>query len=91
MHAPGGVSACRHARSRGEVSRERQGKAIRLYLTACNPGLRTYFVNSLGQTVYHRPETIAASRRFSRTSPLEDYVFSSRCDAASVATVLAQR
>ena len=64
---------------------ERQGKAIRLYLTDCNPGLRTYFVNSLGQTVYHRPETIAASRRFSRTSPLEDYTFS------SVARALAQR
>lgn len=70
---------------------ERQGKAIRLYLTACNPGLRTYFVNSLGQTVYHRPETIAASRRFSRTSPLEDYAFSSRTEAASVASALAQR
>jgi cation diffusion facilitator CzcD-associated flavoprotein CzcO len=70
---------------------ERQGKAIRLYLTACNPGLRTYFVNSLGQTVYYRPETIAASRRFSRTSPLEDYAFSSRTDAASVASALAQR
>jgi cation diffusion facilitator CzcD-associated flavoprotein CzcO len=65
----------------------RQGRAIRLYLTDCNPGLNTYFVNSLGQTVYHRPETIAASRRFSRRSPLEDYAFS----AASTATALAQR
>ena len=69
---------------------ERRGKAIRLYLTECNPGLNTYFVNSLGQTVYHRPQTIAASRRFSRSSPLDDYEFSCR-EAASVATALAQR
>jgi cation diffusion facilitator CzcD-associated flavoprotein CzcO len=54
----------------------RQGRAIRLYLTDCNPGLNTYFVNSLGQTVYYRPETIAAARRFSRSSPLADYAFS---------------
>lgn len=66
---------------------QRQGRAIRLYLTECNPGLNTYFVNSLGQTVYHRPETIAASRRFSRRSPLDDYAFA----AASTATALAQR
>jgi len=53
-----------------------QGRAMRLYFTACNPGLNTYFVNSLGQAVYYRPETIAASRKFSRTSPLADYNFS---------------
>jgi len=57
---------------------ERQGRAMRLYFTECNPGLNTYFVNSLGQAVYYRPETIAASRRFSRTSPLEDYAFTAR-------------
>lgn len=44
--------------------------------------LNTYFVNSLGQTVYRRPD-------FSRSSPLKDYEFSAR--AASVATALAQR
>jgi len=54
---------------------ERQGRAMRLYFTECNPGLNTYFVNSLGQAVYYRPETIAESRRFSRASPLEDYAF----------------
>jgi len=53
----------------------RQGRAMRLYLTDCNPGLNTYFVNSLGQTVYYRPETIAASRKFSRSSPMTDYSF----------------
>lgn len=69
---------------------ERQGRAIRLYFTAASPGVNTYFINSLGQTVYHRPETIAASRRFSRRSPLRDYAFSTR-SAASTATALAQR
>lgn len=53
----------------------RQGKAVHLYLTACNPGLSTYFVNSQHETVYHRPQTITGSRRFSRRSPLGDYVF----------------
>lgn len=54
---------------------QRQGKAVHLYLTACNPGLSTYFVNSQHDTVYHRPQTITASRRFSRRSPLTDYEF----------------
>ena len=49
---------------------------VHLYLTACNPGLNTYFVNSQGDTVYHRPQTITASRRFARRSPLTDYEFS---------------
>lgn len=62
---------------------ERQGRAVRLYLTDCNPGLNTYFVNSQGQTVYHRPETITAARRFSRTSPLADYTFTIRPIAAA--------
>lgn len=57
---------------------ERQGKAVRLYLTDCNPGLNTYFVNSQGHTVYHRPETITAAWRFSRSSALDDYTFSAR-------------
>jgi cation diffusion facilitator CzcD-associated flavoprotein CzcO len=56
----------------------RQGKAVHLYLTACNPGLSTYFVNSQRDTVYHRPQTITASRRFSRRSPLTDYEFQTR-------------
>lgn len=56
----------------------RQGKAVNLYLTACNPGLSTYFVNSQHDTVYHRPQTIIGSRRFSRRSPLTDYDFQRR-------------
>ena len=42
------------------------------------PGLRTYFVNSQQETVYHRPQTITGARRFSRRSPVSDYQFSRR-------------
>lgn len=57
---------------------ERRGKTARLYFTQCNPTLNTYFVNSQGDTVYHRPQTITASRRFARRSALSDYDFSRR-------------
>ena len=66
----------------------RQGRAIELYLKDCNPGLNTYFVNSQEQTVYHRPETILASRRFSRGSALDDYVFSTRPAASPAHPVI---
>jgi cation diffusion facilitator CzcD-associated flavoprotein CzcO len=56
----------------------RQCKAVHLYVTACNPGLSTYFVNSQHDTLYYRPQTITGARRFSRRSPLSDYVFSRR-------------
>jgi hypothetical protein len=54
---------------------QRRGPIVHLYLTACNPGLNTYSVNSQADTVYHRPQTITASRRFARWSPLTDYEF----------------
>ncbi len=57
---------------------KRRGKAINLYVRTCNPGLNTYMVNSHGQTVYYRPQTIFGARRFSRRSPLSDYQFSQR-------------
>lgn len=57
---------------------KRRGKAINLYVRTCNPGLNTYMVNSHGQTVYYRPQTIFGARRFSRRSPLSDYQFSKR-------------
>lgn len=69
------VSVSQGAFDRWNQQMHRQGKAVHLYLTACNPGLSTYFVNSQRQTVYHRPQTITASRRFSRQSPLTDYQF----------------
>ena len=55
---------------------QRHGRIVHLYLTTCNPGSNTYFVNSQGDTVYHRPQTITASRRFARRSPMTDYEFS---------------
>jgi cation diffusion facilitator CzcD-associated flavoprotein CzcO len=69
------VTVRRSAFDRWHRKMQRQGKAVHLYLTACNPGLNTYFVNSQNHTVYHRPQTIAGSRRFSRRSPLSDYDF----------------
>ncbi|BBY29613.1 flavin-containing monooxygenase [Mycolicibacterium sediminis] len=54
----------------------RRGRTAHLYFTECNPGLNTYFVNSRRETVYHRPQTITAARRFARRSPLTDYHFS---------------
>lgn len=62
---------------------ERRGKTARLYFTACNPTLNTYFVNSQRDTVYHRPQTISASRRFARRSPLTDYALSRRASPSS--------
>lgn len=56
----------------------RDGRVAHLYFTECNPGLSTYFVNSQRDTVYHRPQTIAGSRRFARRSPLSDYEFAAR-------------
>ena len=53
----------------------RRGKTAHLYFTDCNPTLNTYFVNSQRDTVYHRPQTITASRWFARRGPLTDYQF----------------
>ena len=43
-------------------------------------------VNSQGDTVYHRPETIVAAGRFARTSPLDDYGYSTRRAQPAVVT-----
>lgn len=64
--------------TRWNADMARRGKTAHLYFTACNPGLRTYFVNSRRQTVYHRPQTITAARWFARRGPLHDYRFSRR-------------
>ncbi|OBA58401.1 monooxygenase [Mycobacterium sp. 1100029.7] len=71
------VAVSESAFQRWNDQMQRQGKAVHLYLTACNPGLSTYFVNSQQETVYHRPQTITASRRFSKRSALSDYEFHS--------------
>jgi len=72
------VAVSQDAFDRWNDRMRRQGKAVHLYLTACNPGLSTYFVNSQQDTVYHRPQTIIGSRLFSRRSPLADYEFHRR-------------
>jgi hypothetical protein len=56
----------------------RRGKTAHVYFTDCNPELNTYFVNSQRDTVYHRPQTITASRWFARRGPLTDYQFTRR-------------
>jgi cation diffusion facilitator CzcD-associated flavoprotein CzcO len=64
--------------NRWDATMARRGRTAHLYFTDCNPGLRTYFINSQRDTVYHRPQTITASRRFARRSPLADYEFTRR-------------
>jgi cation diffusion facilitator CzcD-associated flavoprotein CzcO len=70
---------------------ERRGKTARLYFTACNPTLNTYFVNSQRDTVYHRPQTITASRRFARRSPLADYEMSRRSTSSTTIPLLKEQ
>ena len=72
------VEVSQDAFNRWNTLMERRGKTARLYFTACNPTVNTYFVNSQHDTVYHRPQTITASRRFARRSPLTDYEFRRR-------------
>ncbi|WP_237072099.1 hypothetical protein [Mycobacterium avium] len=54
------------------------GKTAHLYFTQCNNDVNTYFVNSQGHTLYHRPQTIIGARRQARQSPTIDYRFSRR-------------
>lgn len=49
------------------------GRTAHLYFTRCNAGINTYFVNSQGATVYHRPQTIVGARRQARRAPGTDY------------------
>lgn len=53
----------------------RHGKAISAYTVDSNPGLRTYFVNSQGEALYYRPQTISGAFWFSRFSSFDDYAF----------------
>jgi cation diffusion facilitator CzcD-associated flavoprotein CzcO len=57
---------------------QRRSKAIQVYIRDCNRGHNSYFVNSQREVVYYRPQTITASRRFARRSPLADYEFTQR-------------
>ncbi|WP_194813894.1 NAD(P)/FAD-dependent oxidoreductase [Nocardia sp. XZ_19_385] len=53
----------------------RHDKVISTYVVDCNPDLRTYFVNSQGEALYYRPQTISGALWFSRYSALSDYWF----------------
>ncbi|UUO00818.1 NAD(P)/FAD-dependent oxidoreductase [Mycolicibacterium novocastrense] len=73
------VVAVTEAAFDGWTSRMRAaGKAAHLYYTRCNPNAHSYYVNSQGDTVYHRPQTITASLRFAYRPPLRDYRFERR-------------
>jgi cation diffusion facilitator CzcD-associated flavoprotein CzcO len=73
----GAVSVRTDAFESWDAEMRRRGRIVRLYMSA-SPGLNTYLVNSQGDTVYYRPQTISGSRRFSRRSPLTDYQFTAR-------------
>nr|WP_090273620.1 NAD(P)/FAD-dependent oxidoreductase [Mycolicibacterium komanii]CRL66498.1 monooxygenase [Mycolicibacterium komanii] len=73
----------------GWTSRMRAaGKAAHLYYTRCNADVHSYYVNSQGDTVYHRPQTIAGSLRFAYRPPLHDYRFERRETLAEASRVL---
>lgn len=54
---------------------DRRARTYHVYVTKCSPPLRTSFVNSHGETLYYRPQTIFGSRWFARHSTLHDYRF----------------
>jgi cation diffusion facilitator CzcD-associated flavoprotein CzcO len=51
----------------------RRNQVIQFYFTVQNRGVRTYYVNSQGESVYVRPSSVLEARRRSRTFPLDDY------------------
>ncbi|MFC8044091.1 flavin-containing monooxygenase [Nocardia sp. NPDC057353] len=53
----------------------RAGRTAHLYLGRTHPHVPSYYVNSQGESVYHRPQTITGARRFARRSSLADYRF----------------
>ncbi|MFG1793071.1 flavin-containing monooxygenase [Nocardia sp. NPDC049149] len=53
----------------------RRGKVISTYTVDCNPGLRSYYVNSHGEALYYRPQTLSGAVWFSRYSSFDDYTF----------------
>ncbi|MFC7671750.1 flavin-containing monooxygenase [Mycolicibacterium sp. GCM10028919] len=80
------VEVSQDAFNRWNATMAKRGRTAHAYFTDCNPGLNTYFINSQGDTVYHRPQTITGSRRFARHSPLSDYQFSRRSAISRPAT-----
>jgi hypothetical protein len=81
------VRAILETRRRGAVSAEvrqsahddyhaqvrRRGRNISHYLTVLNDGVRSYYVNSHGDSPYIRPSTVLEARWRSSHFPLDDY------------------
>lgn len=52
---------------------QRQGRNIQYYFGVRNAGVRTYYVNSQGDSCYVRPTTALQSRRAATSYPFDDY------------------
>lgn len=65
-----------HDRYHAEVVR--RARLIQYYFTGLNKGLRTYYVNSQGESVYVRPSSVMEARRRSRHFPLDDYAYETK-------------
>jgi cation diffusion facilitator CzcD-associated flavoprotein CzcO len=70
-----------HRRYHAEV--QRRGRLIQFYFTELNRGVRTYYVNSHGESVYLRPSSVLQARRSSRRFPLDDYRYDTTVDATA--------
>lgn len=58
---------------------ERRSRALQLYYQSKRTrDVNTYYVNSQGETVFFRPQTVRETKRFVRDSALDDYVFERR-------------
>jgi cation diffusion facilitator CzcD-associated flavoprotein CzcO len=69
----------------------RYGRNMVHYLTVQNRGLRTYYVNSHGDTPFIRPSTALQARAHSMRFPLDDYTYSTRKASARRAPAAAAR
>lgn len=71
----GVVAVTPEAFAEWDARMHKRARVAHLYFTRANPGVNTYFVNSNNESVYHRPQTITAARRFARHSGLDAYAF----------------
>ncbi|WP_308215590.1 flavin-containing monooxygenase [Rhodococcus erythropolis] len=53
----------------------RRGRNIDFYFRTLNKGIRTYYVNSHGDTPYIRPSTVLEAQRDANSYPLGDYTW----------------
>ncbi|BDB40475.1 MULTISPECIES: flavin-containing monooxygenase [Mycobacterium] len=72
------TSVTRAAFDRWNQDIARRGKAVRLYFDLeqnRKSNSRTYFINSQGEALFYRPQTMTGTRRFCRRAPVSDYCF----------------